>query len=254
MWVRVLTFTSILVGAPSGQASVASVAQSVSGTATVIVPSCSLAARFLTCGVGASSPASRVSRSSRLRLVRMPRRRRGRARPCGGPRPRTARPPDRSGSQPGAPRPGAPRPGRDDGEQAAPQPRHAGCGAAQTPPTGTHPPPDRPSSAVPAATRSPRAPRRRRASLLLRQRPQDVDLQLQLTNLSGAGRNFSRSPQQRGTPPVSRGSGPPAARSPARADQATRYATSAALLLAARNCSTASTPTSRTLGIRTSPV
>ena len=39
-------------------------------------PSCRRLARLRTCGVGASSPASRISRSTRLRLVRMPRRRR----------------------------------------------------------------------------------------------------------------------------------------------------------------------------------
>ena len=49
------------------QPSVASVAHSVSGTWTVILPSCSRAARFLTCAVGASSPASLVRRSTRLR-------------------------------------------------------------------------------------------------------------------------------------------------------------------------------------------
>ena len=56
--------------------SVASVAQSVSGTVTVIVPSCTLAARLRILPVGANSPASRVRRSTRLRLVRTPRRRR----------------------------------------------------------------------------------------------------------------------------------------------------------------------------------
>jgi len=48
---------------------------SVSGTVTVIVPSCRRWARFLTLAVGASSPASRVRRSTRLRDVPTPRRR-----------------------------------------------------------------------------------------------------------------------------------------------------------------------------------
>ena len=39
---------------------------------TVIVPSCSRAARLRTCGVGASSPASRISRNTRLRDVCTP--------------------------------------------------------------------------------------------------------------------------------------------------------------------------------------
>jgi len=55
--------------------SVASVAHSVSGRCTVIVPSCRRRARRRTRAVGASSPASRHSRSTRLRLVRTPRRR-----------------------------------------------------------------------------------------------------------------------------------------------------------------------------------
>ena len=59
--------------------SVASVAHSVSGTVTVIVASCSRAARLRTCAVGASSPASRVSLSTRLREVQTPRSRRSRA-------------------------------------------------------------------------------------------------------------------------------------------------------------------------------
>ena len=42
----------------------------------MIVPSCRRRARLRTCGVGASSPAPRMRRSTRLRLVQMPRRRR----------------------------------------------------------------------------------------------------------------------------------------------------------------------------------
>ena len=80
------------------------------------------------------------------------------------------------------------------------QPRRTGGGAARTPPTAKRPPPGTPSSTAPAATRSPRAPRQRRASLLLQQRPQDVDLELELADLplrtirrraaSCAGRDF----------------------------------------------------------------
>lgn len=51
------------------QLSVASVAHSVSGTSTMIVPLCSVAARLRTCAVGASSPASLVKRRTRLRDV-----------------------------------------------------------------------------------------------------------------------------------------------------------------------------------------
>ena len=47
-----------------------------SGTETAIVPSCNLAARLRTGAVGAGSPASRIRRSKRLRLVHTPRRRR----------------------------------------------------------------------------------------------------------------------------------------------------------------------------------
>src|SRR5439155_10695624 len=53
-----------------------------------------------------------------------------------------------------------------------------------TPPTGTRQPPDRPSSAVRAALRSPRAPRPLRVALLLQQRLEDVDLHRQLTDLA----------------------------------------------------------------------
>jgi hypothetical protein len=54
-------------------AAVGSVAHSSSGVSVVIRPVCRRLERLRTCGVGASRPASRISRSTRLRLVQMPR-------------------------------------------------------------------------------------------------------------------------------------------------------------------------------------
>src|SRR5439155_15226578 len=48
----------------------------------------------------------------------------------------------------------------------------------------TRPPPGRPPSREQVAARSPRAPRQQRVALLLQQRPQDVDLELELTDLA----------------------------------------------------------------------
>ncbi len=206
----------------------------------MIVPSCSRAERLRTCGVGASSPASRVRRSTRLRLVRMPRWRRSRAQtlrwpsPTNGEASRSRRISANSSASGSAPS------GRGGDEQAPPQPRRAGGAAAPALPTGTRPSPGRPFSTVPAAPRSPRAPRRRRAaSLLLQKRPQDVDLELQLADLApaqrrGAGRlpapaatSAPHGPPP-GTPPASRRSGRPAAPSLVPTDPATPRATGAA--------------------------
>src|SRR4051794_35089659 len=167
------------------QPSVASVAHSVSGTLTVIVPSCRRRARLRTCGVGASSAAPRVRRRTRLRDVQIPRWRR-RAVIFLWPSPtngdsaisrRIARKRSSSGIAPTGP--GRRRTMQASGSEVLRRRR------ARTPPTWTPPRPGRPGpTAAPAVLRR-SAPRPARAPIhLLVERPQDVELHRQLTHLA----------------------------------------------------------------------
>jgi len=145
------------------QPSVASVAHSVSGTVTVIVPSCRRWARLRTLAVRASSPAPRVSCSTRLREVHTPRRRR-RAHtlrwlsPTNGLVASTARISASSSESVIAPT----GPERRRGGSEAPRRRRASHAAERDTPATRHT-----TSRVRAAARSLRAPRRLRGALLV---------------------------------------------------------------------------------------